>query len=102
MQNKTYYVYILASRRNGRLYVGVTNDLTRRIQEHKQGISDGFTKKYKIHNLVYYESTGHVESALDREKQLKNWTRKWKLDLIEKNNPDWQDLSLLDSGSSPE
>jgi putative endonuclease len=68
----------------------------RRVQEHKHGIFDGFTKKYKIHNLVYYESTSDIHSALNREKQLKNWHRKWKLDLIEKDNPNWHDLSELD------
>ena len=89
---KNYYVYILASERNGTLYIGVTNDLVRRVYEHKNGLVEGFTKKYKIHNLVYYESSENIESAIQREKILKSWNRKWKLDLIEKNNPEWNDL----------
>jgi len=89
---KNYYVYILASQRNGTLYVGVTNNLLRRIQEHKQGIADGFTKKYNIHNLVYFESTENIESAILREKQLKGGNRKKKLALIETENPNWSDL----------
>jgi len=90
---KVYYVYILASKRNGTLYTGVTNDLARRITEHKQGTADGFTKKYSIKTLVYYEWTNDVNSALSREKVLKKWNRKWKLNLIEKDNPEWNDLS---------
>lgn len=73
---KTYYVYILASRRNGTLYIGVTNDLERRVSEHQQGLVGGFTKKYKVHHLVYYETTGDINAALQREKQLKKWNRK--------------------------
>jgi len=91
---KTYYVYILASKRNGTLYIGVTNNLSRRITEHKQGIADGFTKKYNIKTLVYYEWTNDIDSALSREKALKKWNRKWKLDLIEKDNSNWNDLSI--------
>lgn len=87
-----YYVYILASRRNGTLYVGVTGDLIRRIYEHKNGLVEGFTKKYQVHMLVHFEETGDVHAALAREKQLKNWQRKWKLELIEKTNPRWEDL----------
>jgi len=87
-----YYVYILASKRNGTLYIGVTNDLRRRIYEHKEKLVPGFTKKYNIHQLVHYEVTDDVEGALIREKQLKKWNRKWKLALIEKENPGWQDL----------
>ena len=91
---KTYYVYILASKRNGTLYIGVTNNLSRRITEHKQGIADGFTKKYNIKTLVYYEWTNDIDSALSREKALKKWNRKWKLDLVEKDNSNWNDLSI--------
>jgi len=91
--SKTYYVYILASKRNGTLYIGVTNNLIRRVYEHKNGLADGFTKKYNIHQLVYFDQTSNIESALIREKQLKKWNRKWKLDLIEKGNPEWKDLS---------
>ena len=87
-----YYVYILASSKNGTLYIGVTRDLIKRIYEHKNNLADGFTKKYGVHDLVYYEQTEDVESAIAREKQLKNWHRKWKINLIEKNNPAWQDL----------
>ncbi|MBI3140759.1 MAG: GIY-YIG nuclease family protein [Rhodocyclales bacterium] len=88
----SYYVYILASGRNGTLYIGVTNDLIRRVWEHKNGAVEGFTKKYDIHHLVYFEQTEDVSSAIQREKQLKKWERKWKLDLIEKTNPYWRDL----------
>ncbi len=87
-----YYVYILASRRNGTLYVGVTSDPIRRIWEHKSDLFDGFTKKYSVHHLVYYELTSDVNTAIKREKQLKKWRRKWKLELIEKMNPEWGDL----------
>ena len=87
-----YCVYILASRRNGTLYVGVTSDPVKRIWEHKNDVVDGFAKKYEIHLLVYYELTPDVNSAIKREKQLKKWRRQWKLELIEKMNPDWDDL----------
>jgi putative endonuclease len=92
-----YCVYILANKRNGTLYVGVTSDPIKRIWEHKNDVVDGFTKKYSIHLLVYYELTPDVNSAIKREKQLKKWRRKWKLELIEKMNPNWNDLyqSLL-------
>ena len=90
---KTYYVYILASKRNGTLYIGVTNDLERRLYEHKNNLVDGFTKRYSVHNLVYYEDVNDVNAALQREKQLKRWTRKWKVELIEKINPEWRDLA---------
>jgi putative endonuclease len=90
--NKYYYVYILASKRNGTLYIGVTNDLVRRIWEHREGLVEGFTKKYRVKILVYYEKTENVENAIIREKQLKKWNRSWKLNLIEKNNPEWRDL----------
>jgi len=91
----TYYVYILASKRNGTLYIGVTNDLQRRIYEHKNNLIKGFTQKYDIHNLVYYEETNDINLAIERENNLKNWKRKWKIELIEKSNPTWKDLSLL-------
>ncbi|MHB1686411.1 MAG: GIY-YIG nuclease family protein [Ignavibacteriaceae bacterium] len=89
---KQYYVYILASKKNGTLYIGVTNDLIRRIYEHKQGVIEGFTKKYKVHNLVYFEVTNDVNAAIKREKAMKKWNRKWKIELIEKMNPEWKDL----------
>jgi len=85
-------VYILASKRNGTLYVGVTSDLPKRVWEHKNDSVDGFTKRYGIHRLVYFELHDGMESAITREKQLKKWNRAWKLELIEKENPDWKDL----------
>ena len=87
-----YYIYILSSKRHGTLYVGVTSDLVKRVYEHKNDIIEGFTKKYKVHKLVYYELTSDIESAITREKHLKKWDRKWKTDLIEKHNPEWKDL----------
>jgi len=89
---KNYYVYILASQRNGTLYIGVTSDLIKRVQQHKSNIADSFTKKYNIHTLVYYEQTEDINAALAREKVLKKWNRDWKLKLIEKDNPNWKDL----------
>jgi putative endonuclease len=82
-----YYVYILTSKPYGTLYIGVTNDLVRRVWEHKNDFVEGFTKKYGVHRLVYYEQCGDVESAITREKQMKKWNRRWKLELIEKMNP---------------
>ena len=89
---KQYYVYLLASKRNGTLYIGVTNDLVRRVWEHKNNVIEGFTLKYNVHMLVYYEITADVESAITREKQMKKWMRQWKIELIEKSNPEWKDL----------
>ena len=89
---KKYFVYIMASHRNGTLYIGVTNDLARRAHEHKNDLLEGFTKKYKVHRLVYFEETETIDSAIRREKQLKGWKRIWKLKLIEEINPDWNDL----------
>jgi putative endonuclease len=90
---KSYYVYILASKRNGTLYVGTTNDLLRRIYEHKNKSIEGFTKKYNVNILVHYEETDDVSIALSREKEIKGWLREKKLKLIEENNPKWKDLS---------
>ena len=87
-----YFVYIMASKRNGTLYVGVTNNLVRRVYEHREGQADGFTIKYAIKTLVYFESHDDIDRALQREKNLKHWRRAWKIDLIEKSNPDWHDL----------
>ncbi len=92
MANKQYYVYIMASKQNGMLYVGVTSDLTGRVYSHKNDLVDGFTNKYHIHMLVYFEVTEDIDSAISREKQLKKWNRSWKIALIEKNNPEWLDL----------
>lgn len=89
---KNYYVYILASQRNGTLYIGVTNDLVRRVYEHKQGFVKGFTSRYAVHKLVYFEHTQSIDAALTREKELKKWRRQWKIDLIEEKNPEWADL----------
>ncbi len=92
-----YYVYIMASRKNGILYIGVTNDLARRAYEHKQGLVDGFTKKYNVKKLVYAEAMEDVRAAIQREKTMKHWSRAWKISLIESQNPQWKDLyeSLL-------
>lgn len=89
---RSYFVYILASRRNGTFYVGVTNNLLRRVQEHKDGVFEGFTKKYGVHMLVHYEQGESIEGAILRERQLKSWRRSWKLSLIEETNPEWRDL----------
>jgi len=85
-------VYILASRRNGTLYTGVTSDLVKRVHEHKNGLADGFTKKYNVHHLVYFEPHEDMNAAITREKQIKKWNRAWKLELIEEGNPEWKDL----------
>lgn len=88
-----YYVYILASKKNGTLYIGVTNNLVRRISEHKAGEVKSFTSKYNVDQLVYYEDFDDPMSAITREKQLKVWKRKWKIELIEHLNSNWDDLS---------
>ena len=90
--NKQPAVYILASKRNGTLYIVVTSELVKRIWEHKNDMAEGFTKRYGVHRLVWYEVHERMESAIEREKRLKEWKRKWKLELIEKSNPNWQDL----------
>ena len=89
---KSYWVYILTSKENGTLYVGVTNDLSRRIHQHKRKLIDGFTKKYNITQLVYVEEFQNVNEAIHREKCIKKWNRAWKLRLIGEQNPDWRDL----------
>lgn len=100
MYSKNYFVYILASKRNGTTYIGVTNDLLRRVYEHKIGKIEGFTKKYKVNKLVWYEESGDINAAIYREKQLKKWNRSWKLKIIEEFNPNWEDLYInLISGS---
>jgi putative endonuclease len=93
IEEKQYYLYILTNRSNRVLYVGITNDLPRRVFEHKNKLLEGFTKKYNLTKLVYYEVTSNVESAIRREKQLKNWHREWKINLINQFNPYWNDLS---------
>jgi len=89
---KQYYIYILASKMKGTLYIGVTSDLIRRVYEHKNNLVEGFTKKYSVHNLVYFECADNPEAAITREKQLKEWRRSWKIELIEGKNPCWNDL----------
>jgi len=91
---RDYYVYILASRRNGTLYIGVTNDIERRVWEHKEGRGSGFTRKYKVNMLVYTEMFGDIHLAIARETRLKKYKRRWKINLIEQINPEWRDLSL--------
>ena len=86
------YVYILASKRNGTRYIGVTNDLPARVAQHKSGDVSGFTQRYGVTKLVYYETTDCIHAAIQREKQLKKWRRAWKVNLIEESNPDWLDL----------
>src|ERR1700694_4142140 len=92
MLDKQYYVYILASQKYGTLYTGITSHLIKRIWEHKNGLADGFTKKYKVHKLVYYESHHDVLEAILREKRIKKWRREWKIKLIEASNHQWIDL----------
>ncbi|OGW82219.1 MAG: GIY-YIG nuclease [Omnitrophica bacterium RIFCSPLOWO2_12_FULL_44_17] len=87
-----YFVYILANKKNGTLYIGVTSELKKRIYEHKEKLVDGFTKKYGVDKLVYYEQTDDIKEAILREKQLKKWRRDWKIQLIEEQNSKWEDL----------
>ena len=91
---RVYYVYILSNKRNGTLYVGITNDLERRVYEHKTGLNEGFTKKYGIKSLMYFEEYANSYDAIEREKQLKAGSRKNKIELIEKDNPLWKDLAM--------
>ncbi len=90
---RVYYVYIMASRRNGTLYVGVTNDLARRVGEHRDGLVTGFTEKYGVKLLVYYEMFDDIHQAIHRETQLKKYKREWKTNLIQQNNVEWRDLA---------
>jgi putative endonuclease len=98
VSGKTYWVYLLASRRNGTLYIGVTNDLARRVHEHKSGAVPGFTRRYGVHMLVWYENYSEIDEAIAREKSLKRWERAWKIRLIEGFNPQWQDLYFTLNG----
>jgi len=95
---RTYWVYILASQRNGTLYIGVTGDLSRRIWGHREGIFPGFTSKYNVHKLVWCDAFNNIEDAITCEKRMKKWNRSWKLRLIEKTNPEWKDLSQSFTG----
>jgi putative endonuclease len=103
MRDKLPAVYILASARNGTLYVGVTSNLVQRAWQHRACVTGGFTERYGVHRLVYYECHGDMEHAIQREKRLKKWERRWKLRLIEERNPDWRDLwlEILGSTGSP-
>jgi putative endonuclease len=92
MGPRSFYVYIPASRIGGTLYIGVTNDLIRRVSEHRLKLAEGFTKKYDVHKLVYFEQLDDIENAIRREKRLKKWNRAWKIRLIEEHNPNWDDL----------
>jgi len=96
-----YYVYIMASKRNGTLYIGQTNNLVERVCAHKKGTASVFTKKYNVKNIVYYEKHNDAEKALVREKQMKKWNREWKLRLVEEVNPSWKDLFNGITGSPP-
>ena len=90
---KLFCIYILANKRNGTLYVGVTSNLPRRMYEHRHDLAEGFTQKYNVHTLVYYEATSDWHAAITREKRIKSWKRAWKLELIEKKNPEWKYLT---------
>src|SRR6202023_722274 len=92
MEPRSFYVYILASRIGGTLYIGVTNDLVRRVAEHRLKAAESFTKRHDVYRLVYFECFEEIEQAIHREKRLKKWTRAWKISLIEKDNPNWIDL----------
>lgn len=92
MKERNYFVYILTNKYNTTLYIGVTNNLLRRLQEHKSKLIDGFSKKYNLDKLVYFEITNSIENALNREKQLKAWKSQWKVDLIKTINPEFKDL----------
>jgi putative endonuclease len=99
---KQYFVYILTNKMNKVLYIGVTNDLERRMYEHKNKMINGFTKKYNLTKLVYFDETADIESAIEREKQLKNWHRDWKIKLVNEFNPGWKDLSVWDENRDAE
>ena len=88
-----YYLYILTNKKNGTLYIGVSNDLERRMFEHKNKLIDGFTKRYGLDKLIYFETFQYINDAIKREKNMKKWKRQWKIDLIIKDNPNWNDLS---------
>jgi len=93
MRQKSYFVYLMASKRNGTLYLGVTNNLVNRTWQHKSGAVEGFTKKYGVHMLVWYDEFYDIREAIECEKRIKGWNRAWKIKLIEKQNPEWRDLT---------
>jgi putative endonuclease len=90
--SKQYYVYIITNKPYGTLYIGVTNDLVRRVHEHREGFVAGFSKEYGLRELVWFEVTEDIQAAIQREKQLKEWRRDWKINLIQESNPEWRDL----------
>ena len=94
MEEKQYIVYLLASKKQGTLYTGVTSNLVHRIYQHKENLAEGFTNKYHIHRLVYYEIHSDIYEAITREKRIKKWRRQWKINLIEQKNPEWLDLAI--------
>ncbi|HDV5710859.1 TPA: GIY-YIG nuclease family protein [Legionella pneumophila] len=94
MEEKQYVVYILASKAYGTLYTGITSNLVQRIYQHKKGLTEGFTKRYNVHRLVYYEIHTDVYEAITREKRIKKWNRQWEINLIKQKNPQWLDLSI--------
>jgi putative endonuclease len=103
----SYYVYIVTNKPYGTLYVGVTSDLIKRVYEHQNDLVKGFTSKYALRHLVYFEETDYVHAALQRERNMKHWLRRWKIDLINKHNPEWRDLSpdiglVMDARVKPE
>ncbi|NMH25675.1 GIY-YIG nuclease family protein [Flavobacterium solisilvae] len=101
-QFRQYFVYIVASKKNGTLYIGVTNNIERRIKEHKSKLNpQSFTSRYNVNILVYYETFQYINDAIDREKQLKKWNRQWKINLIEEENKEWKDLSSDWNGFPP-
>ena len=93
MSKRTYYVYIMTNKKYGTLYIGMTNNLIRRVEEHKQGLIKGFTQTHKLNKLVYFDYSNDVYLAIQRERNMKEWKRQWKIDLIEEENPLWEDLS---------
>lgn len=100
MRDHDYFVYLLASRRNGTLYCGVTNDLSRRVSEHRAGSAEGFTRRHDVTRLVWFEAHGDIKEAILREKRIKRWNRAWKIALIEAGNPEWRDLAV-ETGFEP-
>ena len=90
---KTYYVYITTNKKNGTLCIGITSNLIKRLQQHKEGKVSSFTKKYNLNKLVFYKQTSSIGGAIQKEKEFKKWNRRWKIELIEKDNPNWKDLS---------
>jgi putative endonuclease len=99
---REFFVYIMTNKRNGTLYVGMTNDLRRRCEEHRSGCVEGFTRRFSVHYLAWYEIHPTFESAVHREKRLKKWDRQWKLEMIEETNPNWRDLAFALSGAQIE